>query len=136
MSKIYKVDFSEKDGTETIQELFNSIQLYRQEGKSLSKIYAAFCRAGLWQKSLSSFCNEYYQHRSEQSESTGDLKSKKAKKKTSSKRRAAQPSEESDHNESGTDVASPAANRTGITADMTLAERRAFSAEVFRKRKQ
>ena len=67
MSKIYKVDFGSKEKeTKTISELFDSIQFYRSEGRSISAIHAALCRFGLWQKSLSSFANEYYQHRRQQ----------------------------------------------------------------------
>lgn len=132
MSKIYRVDFGEKEKGETVEELFDSIQLYRQEGKSLTKIHAAFCKAGLWQKSLSSFCNEYYQYRSEKGESTGDRQSKKPP----SKRRAAKSTEKSNRNENDADTDLPIDNRTGIRADMTLEERRKISAELFRKRNQ
>ena len=67
MSKIYKVDFgSTEKETKTISELFDSIQFYRSEGRSISAIHAALCRFGLWQKSLSSFANEYYQYRRQQ----------------------------------------------------------------------
>ena len=56
MSQIYEVDFAEdQDGTKPIAELFKSIQLYRSQGKSIAKIHRAFCRSGLWKKTLSSF---------------------------------------------------------------------------------
>lgn len=67
MGKIYKADFADQDRkTKTIPELFESIQLYRSEGRSIAAIHAAFCRSELWQKSLSSFAHEYYQYRRQQ----------------------------------------------------------------------
>ena len=73
MGKIYKADFADQDKkTKTIPELFESIQLYRSEGRSIAAIHAAFCRSELWQKSLSSFAHEYYQYRRQQAQADPD----------------------------------------------------------------
>ena len=124
MGKIYEVDFEDKETkTKTIQELFESIQLYRSEGKTLPSICAAFQRAGLWQKTFNTFLREYYRHRKliQQADPKRSASNATSRQATSADKKTDKPQTDS---------------RTGITANMTLAERRAFSAEVFRQKKQ
>ena len=136
MGKIYEVDFEDENlKTKTIQELFESIQLYRSEGKTLPSIHTAFQRAGLWQKAFNTFLREYYRHRkltqqTDSKRSVSKATSRKTVSASKDKATASRLSADTKKDKPQTD------NRTGMTADMTLAERRAFSAEMFRQRKQ
>ena len=133
MSKIYEADFESKEQKgKTIQDLFESIQLYRSQGKSLPSIHAAFQRSGLWNKSRSSFLKSYYQYR--------NLKKKvKAEVVQSADSLPCACSQ----NEESSTVEIPSLSsedkglidtRTGIKPDMTLAEKREISARLFRQR--
>lgn len=129
MGKIYKGDFeNKKQKTKTISELFESIQLYRSEGKSLPSIHAAFQRSGLWKKSLSSFLKDYYQHRSSGKEAKNEKSKPTAPSQVSSLwskdgLTASSPPEEKSQVDS----------RTGIKPEMTLAEKREISARLFKQ---
>ena len=137
MGKIYKVDFAdEADSTRSISELFESIQLYRREGKSLSKIHAAFCQSGLWKTGLSSFSNQYYQHRAEQQVSGEASKQKPSTAAKATKHQTSpQPTKDTADDTAGK-VSSQVDSRPVVRPDMTLAEKRAFSAEIFRRRRE
>lgn len=121
MSQIYEVDFAEEqDGTKTIAELFESIQLYRTQGKSIAKIHRAFCRSGLWKKTLSSFSSEYYEYR-----------------KQHSAEQTMTPVEQL----GGSDLVAKASEakkgkRSPFSSGLTLEERRAISAEAFKRKRE
>ncbi|MFK8185187.1 MAG: hypothetical protein AB8B99_17585 [Phormidesmis sp.] len=135
MSKIYKVDFEDKNRkTKTISELFESIQFYRSQGKSLSSIHAAFKRAGLWKKSLSSFLSDYYQCRRslKGSDIAGSRAATKLGSASSQKVESVAPSAASpivSHDQDKAQIDS----RTGIKSEMTLEERREISARLFKQ---
>ncbi|KPQ32549.1 MAG: hypothetical protein HLUCCA11_21250 [Phormidesmis priestleyi Ana] len=141
MGKIYAVDFEDKkDKTETMAELFDSIQLYREQGKSLSKIFSAFTRSGLWNKSWSSFSNEYYQYRNQIKTAARTDKSKQFKdQEFLEKQKTDQlPADVDGSNVGPSDAEADLQvdTRTGIKPDMTLAEKREISARLFRQRNQ
>jgi hypothetical protein len=127
MSKIFEVSFQEKNKKgKTIQELFNSIELYRGEGRSLRAIYDAFVEFNLWSKSWSSFTHGYYQHRC--------LINKPSSLKEKSLR-----SDEKDIDSTTTPAIcvpkATAMNDTkSETKELTLADRRAIASEVFRQK--
>ena len=125
MSQIYEVDFAEdQDGTKTIAELFESIQLYRSQGKSIAKIHRALCRSGLWKKTLSSFSSEYYQYRKQQ----GAEKSTVVERTVDSDpiTQAAKP-------ETGRDRLN---RRLRTNSDLTIEEKRAISAQIFKRKRE
>lgn len=136
MDEIYKVEFDAKEQKgKTIQELFASIQFYRSEGKSLPSIYAAFKRSGLWSNSFSSFSKNYYQHcnseksaKTKRSKSTVSLQSAPIGNKQNST--ANSPSVKNTESEPQPD------SRTGIRPDMTLEEKRAISAQLFKRNRE
>ncbi|PZO22644.1 MAG: hypothetical protein DCF25_02450 [Leptolyngbya foveolarum] len=136
MGKIYKVDFGEEEQkTKTIQELFESIQFYRSEGKTIRSIHAALERSGLWKKSLSSFLKDYYQHcnsekgaRTKGSKSTVSLQSAPTDSKQNSTANSLQ--EKNIESKPQIDI------RTGIKPDMTLEEKRAISAQIFKRKRE
>ena len=126
MSQIYEVDFAEdQDGTKTIAELFESIQLYRSQGKSIAKIYRALCRSGLWKKTLSSFSSEYYQYRKQH----GAEKSTTVVERTVD----SDPITQAAKSETGRDRLN---KRLRTISDMTLEEKRAISAQVFKRKRE
>lgn len=137
MSKIYKADFEDKERkTKTISELFDSIQLYRSEGKSISDIHRAFRRSGLWKKSLSSFSHEYYQYRRQKEEADNGGNGELAKSQRKSRSIAMQSLSDSS---SGSSEDEPApevkpAKRSGMNSEMTLEERREISARIFKQK--
>lgn len=133
MGKIYKADFGdEEQKTKTIQELFESIQLYRSQGKSLPSIHAAFQRSGLWNKSRSSFLKSYYQYRNSEKKSNSEV----ARSATSSQHVSTQCEDSStvDAPSLSTEVKTQGDTRTGIKPDMTLEEKREISARLFKQR--
>ena len=133
MGKIYRVDFEDGDRVKTMPELFESIQLYRSEGRSLSKICTAFIRSGLWGKGQSSFSNEYYQHRQRMQVNAGGRK-KSQKQSVSENQEATQPIAKVDDNNA--EANSQADTPLEIVPDMTLAQKRALSARLFKQRNQ
>lgn len=129
MGKIYKGDFEDKkQKTKTILELFESIQLYRSEGKSLPSIHAAFQRSGLWKKSLSSFLKDYYQYRS-----LGKEAKVKRSKPTAPSQISSLQSKDSLTASSPSEGEPQVDSRTGIKPEMTLAEKREISARLFKQ---
>lgn len=150
MGKIYQADFGEEESKlKSIPELFDSIQLYRKEGKSISKIHAGFCRSGLWDKSLSSFSHYYYSYRRELNEigaedsdgvtlhspsrAIGRNTAKPAAKSRKQKTGAAKAAQHRSSSEAA-DAASEIDERTGIKRDLTLEERREISARLFKQK--
>jgi hypothetical protein len=127
MSKIFKVSFEEKNKKgKTIQELFDSIEFYRSQRRSLRAIYDAFVESNLWSKSLSSFYQEYYQHcRLINKESSLKKKSSRSNEKESES--AIPPV---------IDIPKVAAMNDAKTEnkELTLAERRVIASEVFKQK--
>lgn len=137
MGKFYEVDFGEEDdNVKTISELFESIQIYRDRGKTLAKIHAAFSEAGLWQKSYSSFSGEYYQYRRQQKESTRDDETKEPRKKSRVKNRKVTAPTIDNAKDGSTDIDTQPASRIVIDPGMTLAEKRAFANREYERRQK
>jgi hypothetical protein len=127
MSKIFKVSFKGKNKKgETIQALFNSIELYRGEGRSLKAIYDAFVESNLWIKSWSSFSHGYYQH-CRSINKTSSLRRKSLGSNAKKSKSAITPM---------IDIAEATAMNDIKTEnrELTLAERRAIASELFKQK--
>lgn len=136
MAEIYPADFGDdEDKTKVISELFDSIQFYREKGKSLAAIHTAFCKSGLWAQGYSSFAKGYYQHRLEKEASDRGGRVKQSRKKSSVKNQKVMKPATDNSNESTTDVNSQLDSSAGLSPDMTLAEKRAFANRQFEKRR-
>lgn len=139
MGKIYEADFADKNKkTKTISELFESIEFYRSQGRSVSEIHAAFCRSELWEKSQSSFAHECYQYRRQQAQAdAGDSQSAKPQSRGYFKSRSSADPELPDSSPSDAKTKSAPAvdNRTGIRPGLTLAEKREISVKLFEQKR-
>jgi hypothetical protein len=127
MSKIFKVSFEDKNKKgKTIQELFNSIEFYRSEKRSLRAIYDAFVDSNLWGKSWSSFRQSYYQHYHLVNK-TSLLKKKSLRSEEKESESAIPPL---------IDISKVTATNDAKTEnkELTLAERRAIASDVFRQK--
>lgn len=149
MGEIFRVSFKKEKQSEgkTIQELFESIQLYREEGKSLRKIYSAFSEAGLWCKGRSSFVNEYYAYcRVQKKELLVKKRSPRSKKDPSSAKKTADSSISTESADAKQEEASIYDSDAGheesasskpvreLNAVESLEERRAISAALFKEK--
>lgn len=149
MGEIFQVSFKKEKQSKgkTIQELFESIQLYREEGKSLRKIYSAFADAGLWYKGRSSFVNEYYAYcRVQKKGLLAKKRAPRSKKDSSSVEKTADSSISAfsaDTKQEEPSISDPDAGQEEfvsskpvreLNAVESLAERRAISAALFKEK--
>ena len=63
MSKIIELSFEDDNRNTSIADLFESIEFYRSQGRSLSAIYSALKKKKVWTQSESTFAHQYYQYR-------------------------------------------------------------------------
>ena len=134
MSKIYEVDFEKGRGqTKTISKLFDSIQHYRSEGKSIPEIYRAFCQSGLWKNSLSSFSNGYYQYRAKRRAS---VEGKELQHKHHLERGIFEESKSSSESLRAQSSSKKPTKKTAVSPELTLEEKRAISARIFQQKRE
>lgn len=134
MSKIFKVSFDKKASrSKTIAELFDSIQFYRNEGRSITEIFEAFSNSGLWSKGRSSFSCEYYAYRRSQKDDASNKKvflGQKNEKTISTNNLVDEAVLDVSEVNSDSDMVPNREN----SRPLTFAERRAASAEVFKRK--
>ena len=148
MSKIFKVKFKpkKKEG-KTIEELFDSIELYRSEGKSVLAIYNAFVASNLWVKSHSTFARAYYKHRRSISPTSIASRVKSLRKEgsisqlfddvdadTLEAEEAAADVVETEETDADIAETEKANDVSLIRKDLTLEEKRSIAADIFKQR--
>ena len=137
MAEIYPADFGDdEDKTKVISELFDSIEFYREKGKSLAAIHTAFCKSGWWAQGYSSFAKGYYQHRLEKKASDRGDCIEQSRKKSSVKNRKVTEHPTDSSSDGNIDTDSKPVSSSGISPEMTLEEKRAFANRQFEKRQR
>ena len=128
------MDFEKGRGnTKTISELFDSIQHYRNEGKSIPEIYRAFCQSGLWRNSLSSFSNGYYQYRAKKRAAGEEVEPQR---KCHSERSVSEESESSSESLRAPSSLKKSIKKAAISSELTLEEKRKISARIFKQKRE